>query len=78
MTYRDKLQEFHQEFLEKSDVLMKLHNELIFVDGFADINLVPDYQNAYLDWQIASNNFHSFFAYTNKLAFDLDVEYPIK
>ncbi|UPT70226.1 MAG: hypothetical protein M0D53_14130 [Flavobacterium sp. JAD_PAG50586_2] len=72
MTYKEKLQELYDDYASKSQALLKLDKELVEADGFSELNLIPDYQIAYIDFQMAHNNFYNLFTYVR----DNNIPYP--
>lgn len=72
MTYREHLQELCDRQEKSNAEFMKLHNEIIRVNGFGDINLVPKYKTAEDQWKKDHNEFHTTLAHYRDQQINLD------
>ena len=62
MTYQQMFEEYYKEFSETSEELFKIDRELSQTNGFGNMRDIPEYNKAYIKWQVAANNYNSFLA----------------
>lgn len=66
MTYQQKFDELRDEFAIKSDKYIRADKALSELSGFGEINLVDNFANAKMDFEIAGNNYHNFLVFAQK------------
>lgn len=60
MTYQEYYNILYKEYEEASANFLKLDKELSQTRGFGDFESVPEYLQAKIKWQIATNNYWGF------------------
>lgn len=63
MTYQQKHDELLKEVSDAWNKLLEVDKELVAINGFGDIDALPNYNRAYKDWQYAANNYHEFISW---------------
>lgn len=75
MTYRDKLEELHNVWAEKTQELLKYDKVISETNGFGDMTEMGNYQKADKEFKLAANNFFDLFAYCRNNKIDFDSEF---